>query len=210
MRRRVLQQQLLLGTKVLLPWVHSARRASLLLAVFGPERESIPTHSSCVDAPSGPLVSCSERCHLLTRIVSHSENGFSIIRCPHICARNSPHSGHGSHMCSETHDPDLDGHPSRVIAFVHPPSICGQVSDHFSPDGTEPGRHYCWQGFGPERASIHKLSSSVEAQDGPFTFENEKANENEGQREREVLEVAGGGGRPDAPRRFVTGAPLPE
>ena len=40
-------------------------------------------------------------------------------------------------------------------------------------------RHYCWQCFGPERASIHKLSSSVEAQHGPFTFENEKANENE-------------------------------
>ena len=29
--------------------------------------------------------------------------------------------------------------------------------------------------------SIHKLSSCVEAQCGPFTFENEKANENEGQ-----------------------------
>ena len=77
-------------------------------------------------------------------------------------------------------------------------------------------RHYCWQCFGPERASIsveaqHGLwlhqappcytfskarrsdkvgpghSSSVEAQHGPFTFENEKANEDEGQREREVL-----------------------
>ena len=88
-------------------------------------------------------------------------------------------------------------------------------------------RHYCWQCFGPERASIcvegqHEIclyqappcytfskarrsdkvgpvhSSSVEAQHGPFTFENERANENEGQREREVLEVAGGGGRPDA------------
>ena len=47
-----------------------------------------------------------------------------------------------------------------------------------SPGSTVDGeRQYGWQCFGPERASIHERSSSVEAQYGPFTFENEKANE---------------------------------
>ena len=34
MRRRVLEQQLLRWSKVLLPWVHGARRTSLLLAML--------------------------------------------------------------------------------------------------------------------------------------------------------------------------------
>jgi len=96
----------------------------------GIQRISIPTasHIAAMCVVCEPLVLCTERCHRLTRTVSQSEKGFSIVQCPYLCNRTSPHSGHGSHTCGETHDPNLDGHPSRVIAIVHPPGNGGQVS----------------------------------------------------------------------------------
>ena len=94
------------------------------------QRVSIPTapHIAAMCAVCEPLVLCTERCRRLTRVVSQSEKGFSIVQCPHLCNRTSPHSGRGSHTCGETHDPNLDGHPSQVIAIVHLPGNGGQVS----------------------------------------------------------------------------------